>query len=293
MTVMPRLLFLCVPVLLMTAAGSGFSGPDEAIKTGFTVLIGFPAEETAPQNYVQLGPGVVIPILGSGTGANPEESRQLIEKSLSLAKAAEKLWATFRLDPARKLQEGVQELLLPGKEYELPVLKDVRIRIAALLLKATDSSASYRILFRQDGKILADSTIQVVRGGRAVVGGMDGREAPYVFLLVEPEKSGSTAEKAADPSARAGLTEPRVLEKANPVYPEDCRKERIQGEVVLKVMIQKDGKVNAVSVLQSPDPRLGEAARDAVLKWLFSPARNREGEAVEVLSSITIRFALR
>jgi TonB family protein len=280
---------------LVLAAGSAtlFCESLEGVKTGFTILVGFPAAETAPQEYVLLGPGVVVPLYESSESTPPGESRQLIDKSLSLAKAAEKLWATFRLDPARKRQEGVKDWLYPGKALDLPVLKDVGVRVSVILQKSTDTLATYKILFQKEEKTLADSTVQVLRGGRAVVGGMDGKEAPYVFLLVEPEKAGSSSPAPSSANRREWITEPRILEKVNPDYPEDCKKESIQGEVVLKVLIKEDGRVEGVEVLQAPDPRLAEAAKAAILRWLFAPARDKEDNPVRVFSTITMRFALK
>ena len=50
-----------------------------------------------------------------------------------------------------------------------------------------EEGATYRIVFRQDQTKLADSKLTVARGGRAVVGGMDGEAAPYVFVFVQPD----------------------------------------------------------------------------------------------------------
>ena len=44
-------------------------------------------------------------------------------------------------------------------------------------------------------------------------------------------------------SKESGLTEPKTIEKVEPVYPEEARKERVQGAVVLEATVGTDGGV--------------------------------------------------
>jgi protein TonB len=92
--------------------------------------------------------------------------------------------------------------------------------------------------------------------------------------------------------AEQGLSEPKVVEKVNPTYPDDARKERVQGTVVLDVVVAADGSVNEVEVVEDPDARLSHAATAAVVQWRFEPARNSAGEPVAVRYYLTIRFHL-
>jgi len=290
----PRWVLFLIAVLSIFLVGSsmGFSAMEESLKTGFTVLVGYPANEATSPDTVILGPGVIIPLYQATGESASSETRQIIEKSLSFSKAAEKLWATFRLDPNRRRQEGVQEAMAVGKVLDMPVLQNVRVNISAVLLKYSDTNATYKIVFRQGDKTLADSTVQVARGGRAVVGGMDGMEAPYIFLFIEPEQSGSTPARPKDSNQGEGFTEPRLITQVNPQYPLEAKKEKIQGEVVLGVQISKDGDVAEISVLQTPDPRLAEAAKAAVLQWKFEPAQ-KEGKPVGAISIVTLKFVLK
>jgi TonB family protein len=99
-------------------------------------------------------------------------------------------------------------------------------------------------------------------------------------------------EKVARWEKGSGLSEPRVLEKAPPAYPEDARQEKIQGEVVLDVTITTKGDVTDLETVQDPDARLTAAAREAVARWRFAPARDAEGHAVAVRYRLTVAFKL-
>jgi len=282
---------LIAVMLAVAAGGAGAAGGGEApgIMTGFSILIGFPSGEEAAEGGVLLVPGTVIPV----GGGEPDAAavRNVVERSLAFAAAVDRLWTTFRLDPGRKLQKGAYVSTRLNEVADLPPLAGTEVRMAATLLGFNDSVATYRVVFRQGEKTLADSTVSVDRGGRTVVGGMDGDAAPYIFVFVEPDPAGG------EPAAirfvkEGGVTEPVVRQKVMPAYPEEARAQRVTGTVVLDLTVANDGKVAAVRVLDSPNTLLSQAAVDAVRQWEFEPAHRQDGSPVAVLYVMTIRFAL-
>jgi len=88
------------------------------------------------------------------------------------------------------------------------------------------------------------------------------------------------------------MSEPKAIHKVAPQYPEDARKERVQGVVVLDAVIAEDGSVRETRVQTGEDARLVEAARLAVGQWRYEPVRDEDGEPMELLFTVTIRFAL-
>ena len=78
--------------------------------------------------------------------------------------------------------------------------------------------------------------------------------------------------------------------RVEPQYPEVARQERIQGPVLLRVMVGKDGGVQQVQLL-SGDPNLAAAASSAVVQWRFKPLL-RAGQPVEFETQITVDFKL-
>jgi protein TonB len=55
-----------------------------------------------------------------------------------------------------------------------------------------------------------------------------------------------------------------------PVYPATAREARIQGSVILRATIEKDGSISGLEVA-SGNPFLVEATLDAVKGWKYSP----------------------
>jgi protein TonB len=82
------------------------------------------------------------------------------------------------------------------------------------------------------------------------------------------------------------------LDNPAPHYPALSRRTGEQGRVVLRVLVSPRGTADDVQVFTSSGhPRLDEAARDAVLRWKFVPAR-RGSEPVQAWVRIPIPFVL-
>jgi TonB family protein len=88
------------------------------------------------------------------------------------------------------------------------------------------------------------------------------------------------------------LSEPKAIHKVSPKYPEEARKEKIQGEVVAESIIDHTGKVVDTKVLESPHESLSQATIEALQQWTFEPSRNSAGEAVDVLYVVTMKYRL-
>ena len=97
----------------------------------------------------------------------------------------------------------------------------------------------------------------------------------------------------ADMSGRGGDREASP-DAGNPIpdYPRLARRRGIEGEVLLRVLVDIDGRPSAVAVAESSGyDVLDAAAREAVEKWRFQPAR-RLGSAVEATVMVPIVFRL-
>ena len=82
--------------------------------------------------------------------------------------------------------------------------------------------------------------------------------------------------------------------KVDPVFPEDARRERASGQVILSAIVRSNGSVDSIVVIQCNNPGLGfeEAAREAVRHWRYRPG-TKNGQPVDVLFTIVIDFSLR
>ena len=82
------------------------------------------------------------------------------------------------------------------------------------------------------------------------------------------------------------------LSNPAPEYPASSRRQREQGRVILRVLVRRDGTTAQVQVrTSSGHARLDEAARDAVLRWKFIPAK-RGAEPLEEWVLIPLSFRL-
>ena len=85
---------------------------------------------------------------------------------------------------------------------------------------------------------------------------------------------------------------PEPLTQPRPDYTEDARKARIEGIVVLTVMIRKDGTVDQVKVARGLGYGLEDSAIHTVMnKWRFRPA-TQNGVAIDHPATIEVRFNL-
>ena len=94
-------------------------------------------------------------------------------------------------------------------------------------------------------------------------------------------------------AAKEKIAPPELLEKVDPKYPADAKAEKIQGTVKVEAKVSAEGKVEEATASESPDPRLAQAAVDAVKQWKFKPARTADGKAVKVKTTITVNFRLK
>lgn len=79
----------------------------------------------------------------------------------------------------------------------------------------------------------------------------------------------------------------------SPKYPGIARKRRYQGNVVLAVLVKRDGRVGDLQVISSSGHSvLDRAAVSAVKLWLFEPGMRGE-EKVEMWVKVPIRFELK
>jgi protein TonB len=86
--------------------------------------------------------------------------------------------------------------------------------------------------------------------------------------------------------------EPHLVEGPAPVYPQLAREAQIEGTVIVRVLVGKDGKVKETLLVRSAHDLLDRAALAATRDYVFTPAV-QNGRPVAVWVSIPFRFRLR
>ena len=94
------------------------------------------------------------------------------------------------------------------------------------------------------------------------------------------------------PAVPAGGTQPVVTRRVNPSYPRAARDQGIEGTVVIRAIVRRDGRAGEVEILRDLPMGLGDAAREAVRQWRFRPA-TVGGQPIDVYYTVTVRFTLR
>jgi TonB family protein len=88
------------------------------------------------------------------------------------------------------------------------------------------------------------------------------------------------------------ITEPKVIDKVNPKYPEEARKNKIMGEVVCETIITAEGKITDIKIVETADEVFNQPTIDALMQWTFEPA-TLDGKPVDVYYNLTVRFSLK
>ena len=90
----------------------------------------------------------------------------------------------------------------------------------------------------------------------------------------------------------SGITPPSILREVKPDYSEEARRRNLEGDVVLEIVVRRDGSVGSITVLQGLGSGLDQRAVDAVRQWRFRPAQ-RLGTPVDVIVEVAVEFRLR
>jgi TonB family protein len=101
-------------------------------------------------------------------------------------------------------------------------------------------------------------------------------------------KDGATAPgpQASRETPQLAKNAPKVITKVNPVYPLEAKRAGIEGNVVLRTTIEKDGSVSNLEVV-SGNPLLVKPALDAVQQWRYEPSVTGS-----IVTTVTISFSL-
>jgi TonB family protein len=282
-------LFLVLETAALAAPGSG--GDDDVLVARYACLIGGREPGTAPTTAGVLSREELSDfLLEWQPGADNEEVRRV-----------------FALNDLGELARQASQLPLAGgsvsgvyahgdKSFEI----GMKIRPG----RSLEPDAGVMVItaeIKRGGELLSGPTIHTRLGERAIITTTNGPEAPFLFLVVEIDRL------SADELVRRGLrhswskdfklvdgeevTAPVVIDKRQPPYPEEAREAKYQGRVVLRMVIDEQGAVRDVEVVEGQPYGLTEAAVAAARTWTFHPARHR-GEPVAVLYMITINFRL-
>ena len=84
---------------------------------------------------------------------------------------------------------------------------------------------------------------------------------------------------------------PAVLEEIRPQYPEEAKKQGIQGKVIFEIIVDNKGNVRQAVLTKSLGDAFDLAAKEAIMRFKFRPAM-MDKQAVAVKIKYAINFVL-
>jgi TonB family protein len=111
------------------------------------------------------------------------------------------------------------------------------------------------------------------------------------IVMLAQEPPDKTSEVVYEVGAGSDVTPPKPVYMPNPQYVDKARREKINGVVVVEMIVMAEGKVRDVKVIKSLDPGLDKQALAAVRTWKFEPA-TKDGKAVAVHLKAEVAFKL-
>ena len=88
-----------------------------------------------------------------------------------------------------------------------------------------------------------------------------------------------------------GVSAPAVIYKLNPKYTEEARRAKLEGAVLLKIVVDVNGVAKNIQVAKSLGLGLDEKAIEAVSQWKFRPGQ-KDGQPVNVIATVVVNFKL-
>jgi TonB family protein len=211
-------------------------------------------------------------------------------------------------------------LLLTSATQKMKLLKDTPLKIEALRKSSSTAESGYeveitpqevmhkevqlRVAVKKGGKLFFTTDVSAPMNKSVVIGRMmeKTKKAVMVSFSVEEEKD-SSAMMSLDIAKSASipeLTKPVIMdskpvaleEYTHPAYPESARKERLEGTVWLRVLVDEKGDVVEAVVIKSLRKDFDQAALGNAWKIKYAPAVS-QGKVVPVWLVYSVTFKLK
>jgi TonB family protein len=111
------------------------------------------------------------------------------------------------------------------------------------------------------------------------------------LAAMQQDQGSSSSGKKAHKVGEQGVKPPRLIAKVEPKYTEEARTAKIQGTVLVQVIVNESGFAENMKIIRSLDEGLDQCALDAIAQWQFDPG-TKDGEPVPVLANIEVNFKL-
>jgi TonB family protein len=156
--------------------------------------------------------------------------------------------------------------------------------------KRRDSAGSDQSNIKSRPKVSAASDLVVYERGKVVFRMTPAQKSSGTGVVSNPKATGDETDAGNMTTLSPEVASEYLIGRVEPQYPEDARRQHVQGTVTLTAVVGVDGTVRNLTVL-SGDSALAPAALDAVRQWRFKPYQVN-GHATEFATRITVNFVL-
>lgn len=213
-----------------------------------------------------------------------EAVRSLLAEAAPDLDAADGTGWTALMYAVRGRHDQIVEMLLEaGASLDL---RNQSQETALHLAARHGRTASSRLLLRAG----ADFGLRDSEGRTPLYRAIESRRADIIEMLQAAalaEGKGALSLAALESPEQA--LPPRIIESTPAPYTESALTRRIEGSVVLMVLVRRDGSVGAASVSEGLEASLDQSALRTIREWKFAPAM-RNGKTVEVVLEVEVRF---
>ncbi|MGC8723015.1 MAG: TonB family protein [Acidobacteriota bacterium] len=88
------------------------------------------------------------------------------------------------------------------------------------------------------------------------------------------------------------VTAPHLVRQVTPAYPEAARAMGLTGKVLLQIVVNQEGRVVSVEVMQASNPIFVDSAVAAVRQWQYSHPIDAGGQSVACYVTVLVSFAM-
>jgi TonB family protein len=144
------------------------------------------------------------------------------------------------------------------------------------------------------GEELLDAALRIHEPGTVALVAPLSASGDALVVGVTPLPAAQWSERLKLPAAEGqDFIYPKIVSKIMPVYPENARKVRMSGPVIVEAVIRTDGVPDRLVVLRMPEGGewLAGAAVETIGKWRYQPA-TRGGIPVDCYFTIVTEFRL-
>lgn len=177
-------------------------------------------------------------------------------------------------------------LAINPDHVEALIYKNLLLRLHANL--STDPSEQRRLIEEADALRARAVSLQRVNAG--IIDGGGPPPPPASPFAGSGELYDQSLARLTPVRVGGDIRPPARTTDVKPVYPDEAQAARVQGVVILEVIIAPDGKIANARVLRSIPP-LDAAALSAVSQWQFAPT-HLNGQPVAVIMTVTVNFTL-